>query len=39
MVNIYLVLGDYFFEELIEDIKFGVYMVSFNEWNIDDRCY
>ena len=39
MANTYLAPGDYSFEELIEDIKFGVYMVSFNEWNIDDRRY
>ncbi len=25
--------------KLIEDIKLGVYMVSFNEWNIDGRRY
>jgi len=31
--------GEHSFEELIEDIKLGVYMVSFNEWNIDDRRY
>ena len=39
MANTYLAPGDYTFEELIEDIKLGVYMVSFNEWNIDDRRY
>ncbi len=39
MANTYLAPGDYSFEELIEDIKLGVYMVSFNEWNIDDRRY
>ncbi|HDZ35608.1 MAG TPA: TldD/PmbA family protein [Thermococcus sp.] len=39
MANTYLAPGDHSFEELIEDIKLGVYMVSFNEWNIDDRRY
>ncbi|KPU62707.1 TldD-like protein [Thermococcus sp. EP1] len=39
MANTYLAPGDYTFEELIEDIKLGVYMVSFNEWNIDDRRF
>ncbi|AAL81200.1 TldD-like protein [Pyrococcus furiosus DSM 3638] len=39
MANTYLAPGDYTFEELIEDVKLGVYMVSFNEWNIDDRRY
>ena len=39
MANTYLAPGDYSFEELIEDIKLGVYMLSFNEWNIDDRRY
>jgi len=39
MANTYLAPGDYSFEELIEDVKLGVYMVSFNEWNIDDRRY
>ena len=39
MANTYLAPGDYKFEELIEDVKLGVYMVSFNEWNIDDRRY
>ncbi|MDV3103477.1 TldD/PmbA family protein [Thermococcus waiotapuensis] len=39
MANTYLAPGDYSLEELIEDIKLGVYMVSFNEWNIDDRRY
>ncbi|USS40362.1 TldD/PmbA family protein [Thermococcus aggregans] len=39
MANTYLAPGDYSFEELIEDVKLGVYMVSFNEWNIDDRRF
>ncbi len=31
--------GDYTFEELIEDVKHGIYMKSFTEWNIDDIRY
>jgi len=30
---------DYSFEELIEDVKHGIYMRSFTEWNIDDIRY
>ncbi len=39
MANTYLAPGDYKFEELLEDIKLGVYIKSFNEWNIDDRRF
>lgn len=28
--------GDHRVEELFEDVKYGVYMKSFTEWNIDD---
>lgn len=31
--------GDYEVEELFEDVKYGVYMKSFTEWNIDDVRY
>ena len=31
--------GDYSFEELVEDVKMGIYMKSFTEWNIDDIRY
>ena len=27
------------FDEIVEDIKHGIYMHSFTEWNIDDRRY
>ncbi len=37
MANTYFKPGDYSFEELIEDIKHGVYMKSYMEWNIDDE--
>lgn len=36
MSNTYLKPGDMTFEELIEDVKLGVYMKSYMEWNIDD---
>jgi TldD protein len=37
MANTYLKPGDYRFEELLEDIKLGVYIKSYMEWNIDDE--
>ncbi|MFX0064878.1 MAG: TldD/PmbA family protein [Candidatus Hermodarchaeota archaeon] len=39
MANTYFDVGDYNFEELVEDVKKGIYMVSFMEWNIDDRRF
>jgi TldD protein len=36
MANTYMKPGDYLDEELIEDIKDGIYIKSFMEWNIDD---
>lgn len=39
MANTYFEPGDYSFEELVEDVKLGVFMRSFQEWNIDDRRY
>jgi len=36
MSNTYLEPGDYSFEELIEDINFGLYIKNYMEWNIDD---
>ncbi len=39
MSNTFFEPGDYSFEELIEDVKLGVYMRSFKEWNIDDRRF
>jgi len=39
MANTYIAPGDYTFEELIEDIKKGIYIKTFGEWNIDDRRY
>lgn len=37
MSNTYLTAGDYSFEELLEDIRDGVYIASYMEWNIDDE--
>jgi len=37
MSNTFILPGEYKEEELIEDIKLGVYMKNFMEWNIDDK--
>lgn len=37
MANTFFAPGDFSFEEMIEDIKLGIYMKSFTEWNIDDK--
>ena len=39
MANTYFAPGDFAFEELFDDIKLGIYMKSFTEWNIDDRRF
>jgi len=39
MANTFMLPGDHTFEELVEDVRFGVYMKTFGEWNIDDRRY
>ena len=39
MANTYVEPKDHSIEELIEKVKFGVYMKSFMEWNIDDKRY
>ncbi|MFQ6085361.1 MAG: TldD/PmbA family protein [Candidatus Bathyarchaeia archaeon] len=36
MANTYLLPGDADFQELVEDVKLGVYMKSYMEWNISD---
>jgi len=36
MANTYFAPGDYSFEELIEDVKHGIYIEKYMEWNIDD---
>jgi TldD protein len=39
MANTYFAAGDHSVEELLEDVKKGIYMKSFTEWNIDDRRF
>jgi TldD protein len=39
MANTFVEPKDHSVEELLEDVKFGVYMKSFMEWNIDDKRY
>ncbi len=39
MANTYIAPGNHSFEELLEDVKRGVYLHNFTEWNIDDRRY
>lgn len=39
MSTTYMLPGDYGLDELIEDVKRGVYIKSFMEWNIDDKRY
>ncbi|PUA34323.1 MAG: hypothetical protein B9J98_00295 [Candidatus Terraquivivens tikiterensis] len=37
MANTYMKPGDHSLEELIEGVRYGVYISSYMEWNIDDR--
>lgn len=37
MSNTFLLPGELSEEEIVEDVKFGVYIKSFMEWNIDDK--
>jgi TldD protein len=39
MGNTFVAAGDHSFEELVEDVKDGVYIKDFMEWNIDDKRY
>jgi len=39
MANTFVLPGEMSEEELIEDVKSGVYMKSFTEWNIDDKRF
>ncbi len=39
MANTFLLPGDWTEEEIINDVKRGIYMKSFTEWNIDDRRF
>lgn len=37
MSNTFVEPGDFTFDELLREVKDGVYMKSFTEWNIDDK--
>jgi TldD protein len=39
MANTFVLPGTFSDEELIEEVKHGVYMKSFTEWNIDDKRF
>lgn len=39
MANTFVEPRDHAIEELIEGVRFGVYMKSFMEWNIDDKRF
>jgi len=39
MANTFVLPGKMSEEELIEDVKDGIYMKSFTEWNIDDKRF
>ncbi len=39
MANTFVLPGKHTEEELIEGVKYGVYMKSFTEWNIDDKRF
>lgn len=39
MANTFVLPGELSEEELIEDVRHGVYMKSFTEWNIDDKRF
>ena len=39
MGNTFMLPGDHEFEELLEDIKLGVFIKTYGEWNIDDRRF
>jgi TldD protein len=39
MANTFVEPKDHTLEELLEGVRFGVYMKSFMEWNIDDKRY
>ncbi|MFX0125218.1 MAG: TldD/PmbA family protein [Candidatus Hodarchaeota archaeon] len=39
MANTFIAAGDYEIDEIFEDIKLGIYMKNFTEWNIDDRRF
>ncbi|MFX1516705.1 MAG: TldD/PmbA family protein [Promethearchaeota archaeon] len=39
MANTFIASGDFEFEEIFEDIKLGIFIKNYTEWNIDDRRF
>jgi TldD protein len=39
MANTFVQPGDLSFDELVEGVRFGIYIKNFMEWNIDDRRF
>jgi len=39
MANTYVMAGDHSTEELLRDVKKGIYIKSYMEWNIDDKRF
>jgi TldD protein len=39
MSNTFVEPGDYTFEELVKEVRHGVFFKSYNEWNIDDKRF
>jgi TldD protein len=39
MANTFLLPGEYSDDEIISDVKEGIYIKGFTEWNIDDRRF
>ncbi len=39
MANTYMLPGNFNEDEIIKDVKNGIYIKTYNEWNIDDKRY
>src|SRR3989344_2423204 len=39
MSTTFMLPGNHSFEELLEDVKYGIFIKTYNEWNIDDKRY
>jgi TldD protein len=39
MANTFMDFGDHKFEELLEEISYGIFIKNFMEWNIDDKRF
>ena len=39
MANTYMLPGSFNEDEIIKDVKNGIYIKTYNEWNIDDKRY